>query len=186
MSSFRNVTITCPDCGAEGEYTIWNSVNVTINPELKYKIMYGSIFNWTCPKCGKIFNVPYPFLYHDMNMNSKGQSFMVQYQPETPIVLFAEYIRIADNALSEKAIYFLEQQYRDNHPGENILFDGMTKEGLLSFDILKMPNGFWEKIGFKYFLPYSDYEREAAQFIDCQKEKYDTVSLEDIPEPDLP
>jgi transposase-like protein len=59
MSSFRNIKITCPACSTEGSYTVWDSVNVDLDPELKVKVMDGSLFTWTCPNCKKSFNAPY-------------------------------------------------------------------------------------------------------------------------------
>ena len=61
MSSFRNIKITCPACNTEGSYTVWDSVNVDLDPELKVKVMDGSLFTWTCPNCKKSFNAPYSF-----------------------------------------------------------------------------------------------------------------------------
>ena len=74
MSSFRNIKITCPACNIEGPYTIWDSVNVDLDPELKSKVMDGSLFTWVCPNCRKSFNAPYSFLYHDMT-----HAFMIQF-----------------------------------------------------------------------------------------------------------
>ena len=51
MSSFRNIKITCPACSTEGSYTVWGSVNVDLDPELKVKVMDGSLFTWICPNC---------------------------------------------------------------------------------------------------------------------------------------
>ena len=45
MSSFRNIKITCPACNTEGPYTVWDSVNVDLDPELKSKVMDGSLPN---------------------------------------------------------------------------------------------------------------------------------------------
>ena len=90
MSSFRNIKTTCPACNTEGPYTIWDSVNVDLDPELKSKVMDGSLFTWVCLNCKKSFNAPYSFLYHDMTHN-----FMVYFDSEkSHIILFAEYLRV--------------------------------------------------------------------------------------------
>ena len=90
MSSFRNIKITCPACNTEGTYMVWDSVNVDLDPELKSKVMDGSLFTWVCPNCKKSFNAPYSFLYHDMTHN-----FMVYFDSEkSHIILFAEYLRV--------------------------------------------------------------------------------------------
>jgi len=46
MSSFRNIKITCPACNTEGAYTVWDSVYVDLDSELKSKVMDGSLFTW--------------------------------------------------------------------------------------------------------------------------------------------
>lgn len=59
--------VTCPNCGTEDDFTIFTSINVTINPELQKKMENGELFIWECPKCGKKYICIYPFLYHDMD-----------------------------------------------------------------------------------------------------------------------
>ena len=66
MSSFKEHAITCPNCGAHGNFIAWDSVNVDLMPEMKEKVMSGDLFRWVCPECGASFTVPYPMLYHDM------------------------------------------------------------------------------------------------------------------------
>lgn len=66
MSQESKEILRCPRCGAEGEMTFWDSVNVKLNPELKDKIINEELFFWTCPKCGEKIFVPYGTLYNDM------------------------------------------------------------------------------------------------------------------------
>ena len=67
MSMNEKTTITCPYCKAEGDFEMWKSVNIQLNPELKEKILNMEIFTYKCPKCGKEASVAYPLLYHDMS-----------------------------------------------------------------------------------------------------------------------
>lgn len=153
MSSFRKIQITCPDCNNEGGYTIWDSVNVDLNPEMRSKVMDGSLFSWTCPNCKKTFNAPYPFLYHDMTHN-----FMVQFDPErSHIIPFAEFIRVKENDLDMSAIYAIAASYRNNNPKKNILFDCLTEDKQLMFTILEMPNDIWEFTDQKHSVPFDEY-----------------------------
>lgn len=76
MSLQNEVTLTCKDCGHSQNFTLWNSVNVSLNPELNDKIKNQSLFQFKCEKCGEVFTVEYPVLYHDVN-----NKFMVQYLP---------------------------------------------------------------------------------------------------------
>lgn len=76
MSRYHTETITCPKCGAEGEFRIWDSVNTTLDPELKEKVRSGELFVWTCPGCGSKITVDYPTLYHQME-----DRVMIYYAP---------------------------------------------------------------------------------------------------------
>ena len=153
MSSFRNIKITCPACNMEGSYTIWDSVNVDLDPELKSKVMDGSLFKWVCPNCKKSFNAPYSFLYHDMTHN-----FMVQFNAErSHIIPFAEYLRVLENGLEMNAINTIEEKFREEHNKINILFDGLTDDRELVFTILEMPDQYWEFTERKHTISYDEY-----------------------------
>ncbi len=73
MSLEKNVEIKCPKCGNAIETLIWDSVNVTLDRELKNQILDGSFGMVTCPSCGEKTRLNYPFLYHDME-----QKLMIQ------------------------------------------------------------------------------------------------------------
>ena len=66
MSDCRKEKINCPECGKEFEFTLWNSVNTVINPEMKAKVRSGEIFRYVCPHCGSKVTLSYPMLYHQM------------------------------------------------------------------------------------------------------------------------
>lgn len=75
MSKERRIpNFKCPKCGKEFEITVYESINTSLNPELREKVLDGSIFNFKCPHCGEVHNLPYPFLYHDM----KNQTMIYQ------------------------------------------------------------------------------------------------------------
>ena len=79
MSKISKRPIPCPSCGYTGEFTLWESVNVDLNPNMREKVLRGELFRWTCPNCGETFTVPYGTLYHDMK-----RKFMVYYLPNRP------------------------------------------------------------------------------------------------------
>lgn len=79
MSKSQQLQIQCPECGAKGYFTIWESVNTKLDPELKQKVISGDLFKWTCPLCGKSFDVKYPMLYHDM----VGKK-LIEFRPPEP------------------------------------------------------------------------------------------------------
>jgi len=69
MSMPNETIITCPSCGNEQKFTIWNSVNVSLAPDLKKNIISGELVSFSCDKCGDKSRVVYPMLYHDMDLN---------------------------------------------------------------------------------------------------------------------
>ena len=66
MSRCHEEIIKCPNCGHETPFTIWESINTTLNPELKEKVRSDELFKFTCHHCGLTALVDYPFLYHQM------------------------------------------------------------------------------------------------------------------------
>lgn len=66
MSQERTETIKCPKCGAEGSFSVWDSINAELNPELKEKILNEELFVWACPSCGAKIFIPAGTIYHDM------------------------------------------------------------------------------------------------------------------------
>ena len=155
MSSFRNIKITCPACNTEGSYTVWDSVNVDLDPELKSKVMDGSLFTWVCPNCKKSFNAPYSFLYHDMSHN-----LMVYFESEkSHIIPFAEYLRVMENGLDMKVIAAIAERFRDENAQMNILFDSITADKKLLFSVLELSNSIWAFTERKFIVSYDEYLR---------------------------
>ena len=59
-------SLACPACGEKMEAPVYTSVNVTANPTHKRGVLDGELFSCTCPACGEVTRLVYPFLYHDM------------------------------------------------------------------------------------------------------------------------
>ena len=66
MSSQRSEKITCPGCGKEHDFEMWNSLNTMLDPDMKEKLLSKEMFQFICPDCGYTANVDYGFLYHQM------------------------------------------------------------------------------------------------------------------------
>lgn len=66
MSMQYTETITCPECGKQGEVVLWRSINTVIDPDMKEKVRNGEAFQWTCPECGYTTGISYNTLYHQM------------------------------------------------------------------------------------------------------------------------
>lgn len=66
MTKIEPIEVTCPSCGSQGIYQNHASANVTLDPDLKERVMDGSLFVYECPNCGDNLNVVTSCLYHDM------------------------------------------------------------------------------------------------------------------------
>lgn len=77
MSRSVMVEITCPECGHAFEAPVWGSVNVTLDPELKEKVLNGELWLCICPACGSSGHLDWGTLYHDQE-----RRYMVLYTDE--------------------------------------------------------------------------------------------------------
>ncbi|OQA92690.1 MAG: hypothetical protein BWY26_00107 [Elusimicrobia bacterium ADurb.Bin231] len=64
MSTCQIYDVECR-CHAEFQAKLWDSINVTKNPELKEKLLNGEVNVVICPVCGLMFYVEKFVLYHD-------------------------------------------------------------------------------------------------------------------------
>ncbi len=97
MSMEHEERVTCRKCGEESDFVVWQSLNATLNPEAKEKLMTGELFQHQCPKCGTIANVVYDLLYHDMENQT-----MIQLAADRDIPL-RQYIDVF-NSFTEQEI----------------------------------------------------------------------------------
>lgn len=65
MSIIKESMAPCSKCGEQHKITVYKSINVSENPELKEKVRSGSLFLWECPHCGQLNLARYETLYHD-------------------------------------------------------------------------------------------------------------------------
>lgn len=77
MSLSREDSVVCPACGVPGRVTLHASVNVTVSPELKERLLAGTLSVFSCASCGKKARVAHPVLYHDMD-----RALLVQLDPQ--------------------------------------------------------------------------------------------------------
>ena len=87
MSKIRTIKLTCPECGEEFDFDVYESVNVTLDPDLKEKVLDGGIFSASCPKCGHTETLVHPFLYHDMD-----RKFMIRFDSYPNLMDFKFFI----------------------------------------------------------------------------------------------
>ncbi len=65
MSIINEALAPCSKCGEQHKIVVYRSINIADNPELKAKVMDGSLFLWECPHCGQVNLAKYETLYHD-------------------------------------------------------------------------------------------------------------------------
>jgi hypothetical protein len=80
MTKERMEEIDCSKCGAKQTETVWCTINVTLNPELKKKLFQGEINRFHCKSCRNEPSISLPLLYHDMR-----NKYCVQYYPNPDI-----------------------------------------------------------------------------------------------------
>ena len=65
MAVVSTAALRCGKCGETSSASIYSSINIEENPELKEKVKSGDIFVHECPHCGHRELVKAPLLYHD-------------------------------------------------------------------------------------------------------------------------
>jgi hypothetical protein len=67
MSRNHEEPIRCASCNAQQDFTVWESINVTVDPHLKQSLLNGDLTTFRCKRCGNEAHVAYNCLYHDMD-----------------------------------------------------------------------------------------------------------------------
>lgn len=65
MSIIKEASAPCSKCGLKENISIYKSINISENPELKDKVKDGTLFLWECPHCHTVNLAKYETLYHD-------------------------------------------------------------------------------------------------------------------------
>jgi len=66
MSPRTTRVFQCLCCGQAQEVQVWETVNVSLHPKLKPKLLSGELFDFACKHCAHDAELQYPLLYHDM------------------------------------------------------------------------------------------------------------------------
>ena len=62
MTKLSTSDIACPNCNTLNNVEIYDSINVTLNPELKDRLLSGKLTSFKCVKCDCEAELEYPFL----------------------------------------------------------------------------------------------------------------------------
>jgi len=73
--------IKCSKCGAKQSFTFWESINVSVDRNLKERLTRGELTTFVCEKCGLEGHVTFNCLYHDMD---KQLAIWLRYPDEQP------------------------------------------------------------------------------------------------------
>ena len=76
MSMQSEETFQCPECGESTEVTIWQSINVDLDPEVRTLLFEEKINQFICKNCHYEAFINAALMYHDMT-----NEFIVQYYP---------------------------------------------------------------------------------------------------------
>jgi hypothetical protein len=76
MAQKKSYNIRCPKCAREQAVELFESVNVTAEPELREELMLNKLNAVTCAGCQFTFQVHKPLLYHDAE-----RGFMIYWLP---------------------------------------------------------------------------------------------------------
>lgn len=153
MTKFSTRELVCPECNSEQEFTIYDSVNVTLDPNAKEKLINGELNIFSCDTCGYKVEIVYPMLYHDMDgklmiwldpEDRLDPDKLGEKQPHFGTFLDESYhyrivstrnemmekILIFDNELDDLPLellkYYIRQTHlgKDDDPDETVLFFG--------------------------------------------------------------
>jgi hypothetical protein len=125
MTKFSEAKIKCPACEQEQSVTIWDSINVTLDPSLREMLFSAEINVFACENCGEEAFIPAQLLYHDMD-----RQFCVQYCP-------------FDHVNEEQFLEMFDGQGQFNPSGMTDMLAEPFKDGYLMnlhivFDMLEM------------------------------------------------
>ena len=76
MSRSRRIALFCPGCGMQLQAELWESVNVTVDPDLRVRLFRRELNVVHCVTCDSSVALPVPLLYHD-----SARRFAVQHVP---------------------------------------------------------------------------------------------------------
>jgi hypothetical protein len=66
MSETKQQRFTCPHCGHDQEFSVWESVNVSQTPAIKEQVLKRELSRFTCSGCARALWVGHAIHYHDV------------------------------------------------------------------------------------------------------------------------
>ncbi len=97
-------------CGERFDVYLWDSVNVTQDPDLKEMILNGEMNIAICPRCSVIFYVEKQVLYHDEEKKRMWYVYPHDWEGDR-------------GELKRKCLADVQQVETDLHPGRKLQYD---------------------------------------------------------------
>jgi hypothetical protein len=111
MSRSQPTNLTC-SCGTQFTATVYEAVNVTLEPQLLYTLLAGLLNVATCPNCGRRAAIARPFLYHDVARGLFAYVHPRADLPEEQREQLLEQLRRMYGMAVEQSLQLNEQQIR--------------------------------------------------------------------------
>jgi hypothetical protein len=130
MMRQRSIELECPKCDAKQSVSLYDSINVSIDPNLKEKLFNGEINVFHCEKCDQKIFIPNPLLYHDMEKH-----LLVQFYPFEAIEdreFLKQFTR--EGEYSSALINMVPRKLREPYKRIHLVFD---MEELIRFVIFR-------------------------------------------------
>ena len=171
MSKHYQTEIECPKCKEKSLFTIWESINTTLDREMKQKVLDRSAFLFTCPKCGASNYVDYGFLYHDMDIQAMIAYSQTDENAEEMYNMFTDKENGAFGSIGElvEAHYILRIVRSTNRLREKIyIFDDELDDRIVELYKLFLMTQLKDKV--------SDINNTEILFFGGEKQKFDLLS----------
>lgn len=139
MTQQKNITVNCPACFEDGNFSIYSAIDPVQDPQLKEGIFNREIFKFRCPNCGEEILVAYDCTYtdpenkyivallsndsqkSDSNLKVEGHTLRIVHS----INEFVEKIALVEDKIDDKVVelykIMLEDQFEDERHGSKIL-----------------------------------------------------------------
>lgn len=77
MSKKNTMMVTCPKCGKENKVVVYDSINVTIDPDGRDLLFSNKINTFSCYSCNTEVSISKDLMFNDME-----KKVMIQYEPQ--------------------------------------------------------------------------------------------------------
>ncbi|MVO09984.1 hypothetical protein GOQ30_12505 [Flavobacterium sp. TP390] len=124
MSLSTTISENCPHCNSIQEIEYYQTVNITADPNLKDKVLNGTLNSKICTDCLKEINIFSGFLYHDMKNRLMFEVKVSDKQDERKTEVINEFKK---NGYIYREIYSYPELVEKIHIFDNNLNDSVIE-----------------------------------------------------------